>query len=63
MPDLKGLSAKDAIVKLSLLGLKYNINGSGVVTSQSIKPGEKINPNHVIKISCSEAIIKGANIY
>lgn len=63
MPDLKGLSVKDAIVKLSLLGLKYNINGSGTVTSQSIKPGEKINLNHIIKISCSETTIKGANIY
>ncbi|MCH8034353.1 MAG: transpeptidase family protein [Bacteroidetes bacterium] len=63
MPDLRGQTVKDALIKLNLLGLNYDINGSGIVTSQSISPGLKIKPNQVCKINCSETIISGANIY
>jgi cell division protein FtsI/penicillin-binding protein 2 len=63
MPDLRGHTVKDALIKLNLLGLKYDINGSGIVTSQSINPGKKIKQNQVCKITCSETIISGANIY
>ena len=63
MPDLRGLSVKDAMLRLNLLGLKYNISGSGTVTSQSIDPGIKIYKNQVCRLSCSETSIKGANIY
>ena len=63
MPDLRGYTVKDALIKLNLLGLRYDINGSGIVTSQSISPGEKIKQNQVCKINCSETIISGANIY
>jgi cell division protein FtsI (penicillin-binding protein 3) len=63
MPDLRGLSVKDAMLRMNILGLKYNIAGSGTVTSQSIKPGEKIYKNQICKLNCSEISIKGANIY
>jgi cell division protein FtsI (penicillin-binding protein 3) len=63
MPDLKGLSVKEVLVSMNLLGLKYDINGSGRVTYQSIKPGIKVRKNDVCKISCSESTISGANIY
>jgi cell division protein FtsI/penicillin-binding protein 2 len=63
MPDLRGHTVKDALIKLNLLGLNYDINGSGKVTSQSIKPGMNIKQNQVCKINCSETIISGANIY
>jgi len=63
MPDLRGHTVKDALIKLNLLGLNYDINGSGKVTSQSIKPGMNIKQNQVCKINCSESIISGANIY
>ncbi len=63
MPDLRGKSIKDALVMLNLLGIKYDIKGSGVVSYQSIKPGEKINKNRVCEIYCSESSIKGVAIY
>jgi len=63
MPDLRGYTVKDALIKLNLLGLKYDINGSGIVTSQSINPGKKVKQNQICKINCSETIISGANIY
>jgi cell division protein FtsI (penicillin-binding protein 3) len=63
MPDLKGMTVKDALIKLNVLGLNYDINGSGIVISQSISPGKKIKQNQICKINCSETIITGANIY
>lgn len=63
MPDLRGQTVKDALIKLNLLGLNYDINGSGIVTSQSIRPGMNIKQNQVCKINCSQTIISGANIY
>lgn len=63
MPDLRGRSIKDALVELNMLGIKYNINGSGVVQYQSINPGRKIDKNNICKINCSETSINGVNIY
>jgi cell division protein FtsI (penicillin-binding protein 3) len=63
MPDLRGISVKEVIIKLNLLGLKYDISGSGLVTYQSINSGVHINPGDVCKINCSETTISGANIY
>jgi cell division protein FtsI (penicillin-binding protein 3) len=63
MPDLRGSSIKDALISLNMLGLKYDIRGSGIVKTQSIKPGIKIKANQVCKLNCSETNIKGAIIY
>ncbi len=63
MPDLRGLSIKEALVTLNSLGLKYDISGSGLVTFQSINPGSQINRNKICQIICSESSISGANIY
>ncbi len=63
MPDLNGLTMKEALEILSGLGIKYKINGSGIVTNQSIEPGIKINQNSSCVIKCSEFKISGVNIY
>lgn len=63
MPDLRGNTIKEALVKLNLLGLAYDVKGSGIVTRQSISPGVKVNRNQVCKITCSESAIIGANVY
>lgn len=63
MPDLKGRTVREALISLNLLGLKYDIRGSGIVVSQSINPGIRIKQNQVCRLKFSEAIIKGANIY
>ncbi len=63
MPDLKGRTVREALISLNILGLKYDIRGSGIVVSQSINPGIRIKQNQVCRLKFSEAIIKGANIY
>ena len=63
MPDLNGLTMKEALEILSGLGIKYKINGSGIVTNQSIKPGIKINQNCSCTIKCAEFKLSGVNIY
>ncbi len=63
MPDLNGLTMKEALEILSGLGIKYKINGSGIVTNQSIEPGIKINQNSSCTIKCAEFKISGVNIY
>jgi cell division protein FtsI (penicillin-binding protein 3) len=39
MPDVKGMSAKDALYLLECKGFKVNVSGLGKVVKQSIKPG------------------------
>jgi len=63
MPDLRGRTVKDALVILNLLGLNYKINGSGVVTKQSIAPGTVIKTKKDCIVNCSESSVTGANVY
>ena len=53
MPDLKGMSAMDAISILENMDLKVQVSGSGRVTSQSVKKGEKIKSQSLIKLKLS----------
>jgi cell division protein FtsI (penicillin-binding protein 3) len=39
MPDLRGLSARQATAWLAALGVSATIRGTGVVTDQSPAPG------------------------
>lgn len=63
MPDLVNCSVRDAINALTRMGVKYKINGSGIVINQSIKPGSKISTNEVCILNCSEVTITGASVY
>jgi cell division protein FtsI (penicillin-binding protein 3) len=51
VPNLKGLTAKDAIYLCESLGLKVNLNGMGKVNTQSIIEGTRINIGQTINIS------------
>lgn len=62
MPDLVNCHVKDAIYALTKLGVKYKIKGTGIITSQSIAPGKKLNGNEVCLIECSEYTVKGASL-
>ena len=62
MPDLINCQVKDAIYALNKLGVKYKIKGSGMITSQSIVPGKKLNGNEICLLECSEVLIKGASL-
>jgi cell division protein FtsI (penicillin-binding protein 3) len=53
VPNVKGMTAMDAIALLENLGLEVTIKGVGNVKQQSIKAGEKINKNQVIILNLS----------
>jgi cell division protein FtsI (penicillin-binding protein 3) len=63
MPDLVSSSIKDAIFALTKLGVKYKINGSGIIASQSIPAGKNLNGNETCVLDCSEIYVKGAALY
>ncbi len=50
VPDVTGMSIKDAIYILENQGLRVDFKGSGVVKSQSINPGEKIEKGKKIEL-------------
>ena len=50
LPDLTGLSARDALRVLTKLGLIARIKGNGVVTSQSPAPGAQIEPGMLCEL-------------
>lgn len=62
MPDLVNCQIKDAIYALTKLGIKYKIKGTGIITSQSIAPGKKLNGTEVCLIECSEYRVRGASL-
>ena len=53
VPNVAGMSGMDAVALLENLGLKVRFRGSGKVTSQSIKSGEKLVKNQTITLELS----------
>lgn len=52
VPDLKGLSLRRALNRLTIARLDVDVNGSGVVASQSLKAGEQVKIGTRISINC-----------
>ena len=50
MPDLIGYSKEAAIELLESLGIKYTLQGDGVVSNQSIPEGEVILIGDTVKL-------------
>ncbi|MEI6764081.1 MAG: penicillin-binding protein [Bacteroidota bacterium] len=50
MPDVTGMTAKDAVFMLEKMGLNVKINGKGKVKSQSLKTGQKIVRNQSVTL-------------
>ena len=50
MPDVLGLSIREAITRLTSTGLDFKINGSGLVTGQSPLPGKTVLRGTVVYI-------------
>jgi len=44
LPDLRGLSAREALRVLTAIGMTANLTGNGVVASQSPAPGTPVEP-------------------
>ncbi len=53
MPNIIGYSRSDAIYLMETLGYKYELEGYGYVTAQSIKEGEMVGDN-TVKITLKE---------
>lgn len=53
VPNLVGMTAKDALFILEDLGLNSQIKGKGFVVKQSIKAGTKINKNTIVSLTLS----------
>lgn len=51
MPDMIGWSKKDALTFFSLIKAQFIIDGSGLVTTQSVSPGTLVNPDEVILVT------------
>lgn len=54
MPDLKGLTMREAASEAVDLNLDVSISGSGIVTGQSPKAGALISPGTVCSIVCEK---------
>jgi cell division protein FtsI (penicillin-binding protein 3) len=63
MPDLSNVAIRDAITILTQLGIKYKVDGSGIIISQSISPGQRLSGNETCVLTCSELTVRGASVY
>ncbi|WP_206831243.1 penicillin-binding transpeptidase domain-containing protein [Alicyclobacillus fructus] len=53
MPDLTGLTLRDAANLLAAMGLDVSTSGSGYVVSQSVPPGTRVKAGETVKIRLS----------
>jgi cell division protein FtsI/penicillin-binding protein 2 len=63
MPNLSGMTIKEAVLQLNEIGIKWSISGSGVVVNQSIKPGEVINKRKTCVLNCSQINTASTRVY
>lgn len=54
MPDIKGWSSSEVITLCKLLGISYNLDGYGVVSSYSIKSGTVITSDMNLEVKLEE---------
>lgn len=54
MPDMKGWSKKDVMIFANLTKINIEYEGNGYVTEQSIKKGQEIKKDSIIKIKLKE---------
>lgn len=53
MPDLRGLSSKEALYILENMGLTVKLKGTGTVKKQSVPRGERIKKNQLVELKLS----------
>ncbi|XOV91231.1 MAG: penicillin-binding protein [Bacteroidota bacterium] len=53
VPDVRGMTLRDAIYVLENLGLKVEVTGRGRVSQQSVLPGSKFDQGNAIKLELS----------
>jgi cell division protein FtsI (penicillin-binding protein 3) len=60
VPDVRGLSARDAMRKLAKAGLSAQMTGDGFVVSQDPAPGEPIENHRVCKVTLERVVFHAA---
>lgn len=50
VPDLKGLTLREAAARASALGLVLSVEGSGVVSTQDPPPGREVRPGSTVQV-------------
>ncbi len=50
MPNVKNMTAKDAVFLLESMGLEVNVNGRGKVVGQTIRPGKSVKPGNKVAL-------------
>ena len=60
VPDVRGLSARDAMRKLAKAGLSAQMTGDGVVVSQVPAPGEPIENRRVCRVTLERVAFHAA---
>jgi cell division protein FtsI (penicillin-binding protein 3) len=56
MPDLAGLTLREALTRLAASGAKVQVNGTGIVISQEPGPGTRIGPAVSLELSPRAAV-------
>jgi len=51
VPDVRGLSMRDASLKISLAGLRIVVAGTGMAVSQDPPPGEQVDVSTVVRVT------------
>jgi cell division protein FtsI (penicillin-binding protein 3) len=54
MPNVKGMTAKDAVFLLESLGYVVKIKGYGQVVYQSVKEGEDVEKGRLVQLTLKE---------
>ena len=62
VPDLRGLSAREALRVLTKIGLSARINGNGLVASQSPEPGSPVDSGGICELWLERAPVPVASI-
>jgi cell division protein FtsI (penicillin-binding protein 3) len=60
VPDLHGLSAREAIRKLAAIGMTARVSGDGFVTSQDPEPGAAAEPDSTCRLVLERSPIRRA---
>jgi len=53
MPDLKGLTVREALQKIDFSKLRVRIEGNGKIAKQTVKPGTHVKNSQVLTLSCN----------
>ncbi len=56
VPDVSGLSARQALALFARLGVAVRLHGAGFVTSSSPAPGAPLKPGDVLHLNLSESV-------